>query len=101
LNVIVGIDNYRKAFPLAYCYIINELGVFFKWIADLLANLVFYDYLEAAIRDFPKGLGATLVAKVVLDLRLLKNEEEARVCLADKDPKLPGARGIIIGGEYL
>jgi hypothetical protein len=72
LNVMVGVDNCGKTFPLAYCYITSESAASFKWIAELLTDLVFYDCPEpkVIVGDFPKGLGAAIAAKAALDNRL-------------------------------
>jgi hypothetical protein len=34
LSVMVGIDNYGKTFPIAYCYITSESAASFKFVAD-------------------------------------------------------------------
>ena len=65
LSVIIGIDNYWKTFLIAYRHITSESGASFKFVANQLSNLVFYDYPELVviIRDFSKGPGAALEAK--------------------------------------
>jgi hypothetical protein len=66
---MVGIDNIRKTFPLAYCYITSESAETFKWIAEQLTDLVFYDCPEAAVivGDFSAGLGKAITEKAKLD----------------------------------
>jgi len=85
LSVIVGINNCRKTFPVAYCYIILECAASFKFAADQLSDLAFYDCLKAAVivRDFAKGLRAACAAKVAVDLSLTEIIEELLVCLLD------------------
>ena len=70
LSVMVGIDNTRATFPIAYCYITSESAASFKWIAEQLTKLAFWDCPKPTliIGDFSKGLGATVVAKAVADL---------------------------------
>ena len=41
LSVMVGIDNTRATFPIAYCYITSESAASFKWIAEQLTKLAF------------------------------------------------------------
>jgi hypothetical protein len=70
LSVIASIDNIRATFPIAYCYITLELAASFKWMAKQLAKLAFYNCPKPnlIIRDFSKGLKATVVAKAAADL---------------------------------
>ena len=70
LSVIVGINNTRVTFPIAYCYITLESAASFKWMAEQLAKLAFYNCPEPnlIIRDFSKGLGAAVAAKATADL---------------------------------
>lgn len=85
LSVIVGIDNRGKTFLVAYCYITSESAASFKFVADQLSDLVFYDCPEAAVvvRDFLKGLAAAMAAKAAVDLSLTELIEEPLVCLID------------------
>jgi hypothetical protein len=81
LGVIVSIDNTRQTFLVAYCYITSESAASFKWIAEQLTDLVFYNCPEPAliVRDFSKGLGAAVAAKATTDLAGLEPTDE---CLA-------------------
>lgn len=85
LSVIVGIDNCSKTFLVAYCYIILEAIASFKFVANQLSNLVFYNCPKAVVvvRDFLKGLTATMAAKAAVDLSLTEVIEELLVCLTD------------------
>ena len=58
LSVMVGIDNTGAAFPVAYCYITSESAASFKWIAEQLTKLAFWDCPEPIliVGDFSKGL---------------------------------------------
>jgi hypothetical protein len=82
LSVMVGIDNCRKTFPIAYYYITLESAASFKFVVDQLSDLAFYNCPKAAVivRDFAKGLGATCAAKAAVDLSLTKIIEEPLVC---------------------
>jgi len=82
LSVMVGIDNCGQIFPMAYCYITSESAASFKFIAEQLTDLAFYDCPEAAVivGDFSTGLGAAVAAKAAVDLGLTKVAEEALVC---------------------
>jgi len=87
LGVMVGIDNTSKTFPVAYCYITSESAASFKWIADQLTDLVFYNCpeLELIVGDFSKGLGAAVVAKATADLTGFKPTDD---CLPLEDDLL-------------
>jgi MULE transposase domain len=87
LGVIVGIDNTRRTFLVAYCYIISESTASFKWIVEQLIDLVFYNCLKLAfiVKDFSKGLSVAVVAKATTDLASLKPINE---CLALKEDLL-------------
>ena len=66
LSVMVGIDNTGATFPMAYCFITSESAASFKWIAEQLTELVFYDCPEPdlIIGDFSiKGLELQLQLK--------------------------------------
>jgi hypothetical protein len=41
LSVIVGINNTRATFPIAYCYITLKSAASFKWIVKQLTELAF------------------------------------------------------------
>jgi hypothetical protein len=45
LSVIVGIDNTRHTFPIAFIFITTELAKSFKFIRECLIDLCFYDCL--------------------------------------------------------
>jgi hypothetical protein len=85
LSVMVGIDNCGRTFPAAYCYITSESAASFKFVADQLSDLAFYDCPEAAVvvGDFSKGLGAAMAAKAAVDLGLTEIIEEPLVCPPD------------------
>jgi hypothetical protein len=98
LSVMVGINNCGKTFPIAYCYITSESAASFKFVADQLSDLAFYDCPEAAIvvGDFSKGLGAAIAAKAAVDLGLTKIFEEPLVCLPDQDEEMPEAVEVVV-----
>jgi hypothetical protein len=77
LSVMVGIDNTRATFPIAYCYITSESTASFKWIAEQLTKLAFWDCPKPTliVEDFLKGLGAAVVAKAVDDITLKPIDE--------------------------
>ena len=101
LSVMVGIDNCGKTFPIAYCYITAESAASFKFVADQLTDLSFYDCPEAAVivGDFSKGLGAAVAAKAAVDLRLTTITEEALVCPPDRDEELPEAANVVVAED--
>jgi hypothetical protein len=45
LSMMVGIDNTRYTFPMAFIFITTELAKSFKFVGECLINLYFYDYL--------------------------------------------------------
>jgi hypothetical protein len=75
---MVGIDNTRAMFLVAYCYITSELVASFKWVSKQITNLAFSDCPESALicGDFSKGLGAAVVAKATADLARLPPIDE-------------------------
>jgi hypothetical protein len=85
LSVIVGINNCSKTFLVAFCYITLESAASFKFIANQLSDLVFYDCLKAAVvvKDFLKGFAAAMAAKAAVDLSLTDVIEEPLVCPTD------------------
>jgi hypothetical protein len=85
LGVMVGIDNTRATFPVAYCYITSESAASFKWISEQLTNLAFLDCPEPALicSNFSKGLGAAVAAKATADLAGLPPTDEVK---QDRDP---------------
>jgi len=85
LNIIVSINNCSKTFLVAYYYITLEAAASFKFVANQLSNLVFYNCLEAAvvIKDFLKGLIAAIAAKAAVNLSLIEVIKELLVCLTD------------------
>lgn len=95
LNVIVGINNCRRAFPIAYYYITLELVVSFKFVANQLTDLAFYNDPKAAIivGDFSKRLRAAV------DLRLTTITKEALVCILDRDEELPKAACVVVAKD--
>ena len=70
LSVMVGINNTRATFPIAYCYITSESAASFKWIVEQLTKLAFQDCPKPTliVRDFLKGLRATIIAKAIANL---------------------------------
>jgi MULE transposase-like protein len=98
LSVMVGIDNRGKTFPMAYCYITSESAASFKFVADQLSDLAFYDCPEAAVvvGDFSKGLGAAMAAKAAVDLGLTEIIDKPLICPADKDEELPEAAEVVV-----
>jgi len=70
LSVVVGIDNTRSTFLVAFCYITSELAVSFKWVTKQLTDLAFLDCPKPAliISNFSKGLSAAVAAKATADL---------------------------------
>jgi len=85
LSIMVGIDNYGKTFPIAYCYITSESIASFKFAANQLSDLAFHNCPEAIVivRDFAKGLGAACAAKAAIYLSLTKITKELLVCPPD------------------
>jgi hypothetical protein len=98
LSVMVGINNCRKTFSAAYCYITSESAASFKFVTNQLTDLAFHNCPEAAIivRDFSKSLGAACAAKAALDLGLTKIKEEPLVCLPNEDEELPKAAKVVV-----
>ena len=98
LSVMVGIDNRGRTFPMAYCYITSESAASFKFVADQLSDLIFYDCPEPAVvvGDFSKGLGAAMAAKAAVDLGLTDIIEEPLVCPLDQDEEFPEAAEVIV-----
>jgi hypothetical protein len=45
LSVMVGINNTRYTFLMAFMFITTELAKFFKFAEECLIDLCFYDYL--------------------------------------------------------
>ena len=85
LSVIVSINNYSKTFLVAYCYITLEATASFKFVANQLSDLVFYNCPKAVVvvKDFLKGLAAAIAAKAAINLGLTKVVKEPLVCLID------------------
>jgi hypothetical protein len=42
---MVGINNTRYTFPMAFIFITTESAKFFKFVGECLINLCFYDCL--------------------------------------------------------
>jgi hypothetical protein len=95
LGVMVGIDNISKTFPVAYCYITSESAASFKWIAEQLTNLVYYNCPKLAliVGDFSKGLGAAVATKATADLTGVDPTDE---CMALQDDLLK-AKEVVVG----
>ena len=70
LSVIVGIDNTKHTFPMAFMFITTELAKSFKFIRECLIDLCFYDCLQPSLiyGDFSKGLRAAVTAQRAKDL---------------------------------
>ena len=85
LSVIVSINNHSKTFLVAYYYITLECAASFKFVANQLSDLVFYNCLKAAVvvRDFAKGLSTIIAAKATVNLGLTEIFKEPLVCLLD------------------
>ena len=98
LSIMVGIDNCGKTFPIAYCYITSESAASFKFVAEQLTDLVFYDCPEAVVivGDFFKGLGAAVAAKAAIDHGLVDIMEDALVCPPHRDQEIPEAAKVLI-----
>jgi hypothetical protein len=98
LSVIVGINNYRKTFPIAYCHITSESAASFTFVADQLIDLAFYNFPKAAVivGDFSKGLGAAVAAKAIVDLRLTAITNEPLVCLLKQDEEILEAAEVVV-----
>jgi hypothetical protein len=45
LFIIVGINNTRHTFPMAFMFITTKLAKSFKFTRECLIDLCFYDYL--------------------------------------------------------
>jgi hypothetical protein len=73
-----------KTFLTAYSYITLELAASFKFVANQLSNLVFYNYPKSAVivRDFSKGLGAAV------ELGLTNIIDEALIHPLERDEEL-------------
>jgi hypothetical protein len=98
LSILVDIDNCRKTFPVAFCYITSESAASFKFVADQLSDLAFYDCSEAAVivGDFSKGLGAACAAKAAVDLSPTKIIDKALVCPSERDEEIPETAEVIV-----
>jgi hypothetical protein len=102
LSVIVDIDNCGKTFSIAYCYITSESAASFKFVAEQVTDLAFYNCPDAAVivGDFSKGLRAAVAAKAAVDLRLTTVTEEALVCPLDHDKELSEAAEVVVYEAY-
>ena len=78
--------------------ITSESAASFKFAADQLMDLVFYDCPEAAVivGDFSKGLGAAVAAKAAVDLEITAVTEEPLICPPDCDEELPEAAKVAV-----
>jgi hypothetical protein len=72
LLVMVGIDNTRTTFPMAYMFITSKSAESFRFASRQLTDLCFYDCPKAAIicGDFSKGLGLAIALKAREDAGL-------------------------------
>jgi hypothetical protein len=79
------LPSIRIAFCTCRHNITSKFAASFKFSADQLSNLAFYDCPKAAVivGDFAKGLGAACAAKAAVDLSLTKITEELLICLLD------------------
>jgi len=93
LSVLVGINNYKKTFPIAFYYITFKAVVSFRFITDELTDLAFYNYLklDVIVRDFFKGLRAACAVKAAFNLSLTKIIKEVLVCLLEEDKEMLNA----------
>jgi hypothetical protein len=98
LSVVVSINNYRKTFLIAYCYITLESAASFKFVTNQLSDLAFNNCPIAAVivRDFSKGLRAACVAKAAVDLSLTEIINKALVCPLERDKELLEAAEVIV-----
>jgi MULE transposase domain len=101
LSVIVGIDNCGKTFPIAFCYITSKSAASFRFVANQLTNLAFYDCPKPAVivGDFSKGLRAACAAKAALDLSLTEIIEEPLVCPPEQDEEILEAAQVVVYEE--
>jgi hypothetical protein len=70
LSVIVGINNTRHTFPMAFIFITTESAKSFKFTGECLTDLCFYNCPQPSLiySDFSKGLGAVVTAQAAKDL---------------------------------
>jgi hypothetical protein len=63
LSFLVGITNTGTTFSIAFVFISAESGAMFRWIHELLIELVFYDcpLPKVAVGDFAKELMAAFI----------------------------------------
>jgi len=101
LSVLVGINNCRKTFLSAYCYITSESAASFKFVANQLSDLAFYNCPQNAviIGDFSKGLKAACAAKAAVNLSLTEIINEALVCPPERDKEMLEAVKVIISKD--
>jgi hypothetical protein len=64
LSVIVGINNTRHTFSMAFMFITIESAKSFKFTGECLTDLCFYNCPQPSLiyGDFSKGLGAVVTA---------------------------------------
>src|SRR5207248_6358200 len=76
----------------------SESAASFKFVAEQLTDLVFYDCPEAVVivGDFSKGLGAAVAAKAAIDHGLVDIMEDALVCPPHRDQEIPEAAKVLI-----
>ena len=98
LSVIVSINNHSKTFLVAYYYITLECAASFKFVANQLSDLVFYNCLKAAVvvKDFSKGLAAAIATKAAINLSLTEVIKEPLVCLTNQDEEIPKAAKVVV-----
>jgi hypothetical protein len=98
LSVLVSIDNCGKTFSAEFCYITSESAASFKFVADQLSDLAFYNCSENAVivGDFSKSLGAAYAAKAAVNLGLTEIIDKALVYPVDRDEEIPEAAEVIV-----
>jgi hypothetical protein len=100
LSVMVSIDNTGATFPVAYCYITSESAASFKWIAEQLTKLAFWDCPKPTliVGDFSKGLRAAIAAKAATNLAAKVAESVSlKPKELDLDLDFPEATKVIVG----
>jgi hypothetical protein len=70
LSIMVGINNTRHTFPMAFMFITTESAKSFKFAGECLTDLCFYNCPQPSLicGDFSKGLGAAVAAQAAKDL---------------------------------
>jgi MULE transposase domain len=70
LSMMVGINNTKYTFPIAFMFITTESAKSFKFARECLTDLYFYNCPQPSLicGDFSKGLGAAVAAQAAKDL---------------------------------